>query len=237
MKNLIKFDSNITTLDDDLDLSFGKYFAATNLTRQDDIFIDEGEFENYTRYSFIKACQFRSFTASSATSGTLDATIEDSITIKSEDPFYTIDESKDNDEKVEEIISFLEKGSKLDYSKRLANRLKYLLEVSLEEYPDEVSISSESLKNCLNFLQTTSDLRYPDIVLSPSKNIRAQWRAGPNKHFAVEFYPTGDAHFVVFSPDSSHPEKSKRLSGVTSIETLAETVKPQGVFAWSCNDK
>ena len=81
------------------------------------------------------------------------------------------------------------------------------------------------------------DFKYPDIVSSPSKNIRAQWRTRPNRHFAVEFFPTGDAHFVIFSPDSSHPEKTKRLSGITSIETLLETVKPQGVLAWSRNEK
>ncbi|MBN1931501.1 MAG: hypothetical protein JW786_07845 [Desulfobacterales bacterium] len=226
-----------TTFDNDLNLPFKKYFGFTNITERYEDFIGESKNENYARFNFIKTYHIKSSKASYATSATLDTKIEEFDTFESEDPFDTIDESKGNNEKVEEIISFLEKGSKLKYSARLAKRLKYLFEVSIEEYPDEVPISYESLKNCLNFLQTTYDLKYPDIVLSPSKNIRAQWRTGPNRHFAAEFYPTGNVHFVIFSPDSLHPEKPKRLSGLTSIETLLETVKPQGILAWSCNEK
>ena len=230
--NLINDDSNITTLDDDLDLSFEKYFAATNLTRQYEDLIDKSENENYAICNLIKVYQLKFSTASYATSGTLDTKTEEVGTFESEDPFDSIDEFKDNDEKVEEVISFLEKGSKLDYSVRLANRLKYLFEVSIEEYPDEESIAPESLRYCLSFLHTAKNFKYPTAVLTPLKNIRLQWRTSPNKHFAVEFLSSGDAHFVIFAPDNIHPEKIKRLSGITSVENLLETITSQGVLSW-----
>jgi hypothetical protein len=56
---------------------------------------------------------------------------------------------------------------------------------------------------------------------------------GPNRHFAVEFLPTGDAHFVIFTPDPMHPDKTIRMSGLASVDSLMETVQPHGVLTWS----
>ena len=145
---------------------------------------------------------------------------------------YPIEEVSE-DKKVLNITSYIRDQSNICFAHRLANRLEFLVEASKEEHPDEVAILPDSLRNFVRFLQSAINLNYPDVVLSPSKHIRAQWRAGPNRHFAAEFLTTGDANFVIFSPDPKHPEKTIRLSGLVSVDSLIDTVEPHGVLAWS----
>ena len=164
---------------------------------------------------------------------TSESTPEDIIYIKWESPFDKLDEYRDEDEKALRVISYIRDQLDADFAQQLANRLKFLFEVSQEENPDEIAIMSESLSNFVAFLQSETHLKYPNVVLSPSNNIRAQWRTAPNRHFAVEFLNTGDAHFVIFSPDPIHSEKTVRLSGITSIDSLMEIVRPYGVLGWS----
>lgn len=111
-------------------------------------------------------------------------------------------------------------------------RIQFLFEASKEEYPDEVAILPESLKNFVSFLQMEPNLQYPDVVLSPDKNICAQWRTVPNRHFSVEFLPVGDVRFVIFSPNPKHPDKTNRLSGIVTVDSLMQTAQPQGVRSW-----
>jgi len=150
-----------------------------------------------------------------------------------ETPFEQIDVRRNEDEKVSEIISYLRKHLNVDFAQRVAARLEFLVDVAKEENPSESAISPESLSNFIAFIQSNPGLAYPDIVLSPSKNIRAQWRVAPNRHFAVEFLTTGDAHFVVFSPDPNHPERTMRLSGIVSVDSLMRIVEPNGVLHWA----
>lgn len=132
-----------------------------------------------------------------------------------------------------EIILHLQNQVNRSFSRQLADRIKFLFDASKEEYPEKVAILPESVRNFVGFMQSVTILKYPDVVLSPSKNIRAQWHIGPNRHFAVEFLPTGDAHFVIFTPDPMHPEKTIRMSGIVSVDSLMETTKPHGVLSWS----
>lgn len=136
------------------------------------------------------------------------------------------------DKKVLEIISHVRNQLNISFSQQLADRIKFLFDASKEEYPEEVAILPESLSSFVSFLHSATSLKYPDVVLSPSKNICTQWRAGPNRHFAVEFFPTGDAHFVIFTPDPIHPEKTVRISGIVSVDSLMQTVTPHGVLSW-----
>lgn len=86
--NLINDDSNITTLDDDLDLSFEKYFAATNLTKQYEDLIDKSENENHAICNLIKAYQLKFSATSYATSSTLDTKTEEVGTVEKLRSFY-----------------------------------------------------------------------------------------------------------------------------------------------------
>ncbi|MFZ5995584.1 MAG: hypothetical protein ACOYU4_11435 [Thermodesulfobacteriota bacterium] len=162
---------------------------------------------------------------------TVKMNLEETTGLQSESPFDQL--TKLRDDKVLEIISYVQKSSHIPFTERLARRLRFLFDAAKEEFPDEFAISPESLNNFLTFLQYTPNLKYPDIVLTPSKNIQAQWRTASNRHFAVEFLPTGDARFVIFSPDPRHPEKTIRLSGLASIDSLLETAQPHGVLSWA----
>ena len=150
-----------------------------------------------------------------------------------ESPFDKLSDLQTDNEKVFEIIEHVRHQLNLNFNHRLSDRLNFLFEASKEEDPDDMAIAPDSLKHFIGFIQSVPHLKYPDLVLSPSKNIRALWRTGPNRHFAVEFLTTGDVYFVIFSPDQKHPEKIIRLSGQVSVDSLMETAQPHGVITWS----
>jgi len=216
---------SFTTGQDDIK-SFEEYHWAKNLTATilEPIDLLEVEIINWWTQKRIDALRRKS-------SITTEPVEEVATSVESESPFDEIIDRLGDDEKVNEIVKFLNQIN-ITFSKRLASRIQFLFEASKEEYPDEVAILPESLKNFVSFLQTEPNLKYPDVVLSPSKNIRAQWRTAPNRHFAVEFLPTGDAHFVIFLPDPKHPDKTNRMSGLVSIDSLMQTAQPHSILSW-----
>ena len=227
--------NRISTLLDIVD-DYGEYVAARNFSATyegfGEIETSDGSFvvdvgESLPPVSLVFS---GSATASTATFG---ANLEGIVYQAFESPFDKLDDLREEDERVREIISHVRGHLKADFAQQLADRLEFLLEAASEEYPDEVAILPESLRNFVSFLQSAPDLKYPDVMLTPSKNIRAQWRTAPNRHFAVEFSATGNAQFVVFSPDPNHPESIIRLTGLVSIDSLIETVRPHEVLSWS----
>ena len=158
--------------------------------------------------------------------------LEDATPIEPESPFEAMEDLLSDDKKINAIIELFNNRLNIAFAKQFAARIQFLFDASKEEYPDEVAILPESLKNFVSFLQAEPNLKYPDVVLSPSKNICTQWRTAPNRHFAVEFLPTGDAHFVIFAPDPKHPEKTIRISGIVSVDSLIQTAQPHGVLSW-----
>lgn len=163
---------------------------------------------------------------------TLDLDVAERTSIESESPFEAIEDRLSDDEKVNEIVLYLNSKVNISFSKRIADRIKFLFEAAKEEYPEEVAILPESIKNFVSFLQSEPNLKYPDVVLSPEKNICTQWRTAPNRHFSAEFLPTGDARFVIFSPDPKHPDKINRMSGIVSVDSLMQIAQPHGVLTW-----
>ena len=150
-----------------------------------------------------------------------------------ESPFDVLDETLADEEKIRKLVDYIRNESKIQFAEELAARLDLLCEAAKDEDPDEVPISAESLSNFVGFLQETPNLRYPDVVLTPSKEIRAQWRRGPNRHFAVVFLPAGETRYVIFTPNVRDPDKIDRLSGMTSVDSLMETAQPHRVLDWA----
>lgn len=148
-----------------------------------------------------------------------------------ESPFDALDEKLSNEEKIRRLIDYIRDKSNIQFAPELAARLEFLHQAVMED-PDETPISPESLSNFIGFLQEAPNLRYPDIVLTPSNEIRAQWRTAPNHHFAVVFLPTGETRYVIFTPNLRDPDKIDRLSGTTSMDTLMETAEPHRVLDW-----
>ena len=150
-----------------------------------------------------------------------------------ESPFEVLDEKLAIGEKIRKLISFIRDESDVEFAQELADRLNSLYEAAKEEDPDEVPISPESLSNFIGFLQETTNLRRPDVVLTPSNEICAQWRTAPNRHFSVVFLPSGETRYVIFTPNLRDPDKIDRLSGITYVDSLIDTAAPHRVLEWA----
>jgi hypothetical protein len=149
-----------------------------------------------------------------------------------ESPFDELDEKLTNEEKIHKLINFVREGSKIQFAHELAIKLNFLSEV-VNEDSDEDSISIDSMRNFISFLQNTTNLKCPNVALTPSNEIHAQWRTAPNRHFAAVFLPTGETRFVIFAPNSKDPEMIDRISGLTSVASLLETIRPHKVLEWA----
>lgn len=224
---MIRSERQVSTLQDDIE-AYEEYHWAKNLTATNLECTDwlESRIQDWFIRKRIDSLRRES-------SITIEPGGGETTSVEPASPFEAIEDRLSDDEKVNEIVLFLKDQSNITFAKQLADRLRFLFDVSREEYPEEVAIHPESLRCFVGFLQSAANLKYPDVVLSPSKNIRAQWRTGPNRHFAVEFLPSGDGHFVIFTLDPRHPEKTIRMSGIVSVEALMETVQPHGVLSWS----
>lgn len=134
---------------------------------------------------------------------------------------------------VAELILYVREELKATFADRLAKRLHYLARISEEEYPEQAPISRESLEDFVAFLKATPNLAYPGVVLTPSGNVQAEWRKEKNRHLVVEFVGNADVRFVVFAPDPWKSYKTTRASGVATLESLMDIVRPYGVDAWA----
>jgi hypothetical protein len=147
-------------------------------------------------------------------------------------PFDELYERLPDEDKINRSLVSIKYNKNISYAERLADRLRDLYESVLED-PDEEPLTPGSLINFIYFLSETPGLRYPDVSLTPTNEIRAQWRTAPNRHFAVSFSSIGDARFVIFKPNSDDPDRIDRFSGITSIATLIETTRPHRVLEWT----
>jgi hypothetical protein len=147
-------------------------------------------------------------------------------------PFDELYERLPDEDKIDRSLVSVSRNKNISYAQRLADRLRYLYE-SVFEDPDEEPLSLDSLINFIYFLSESPGLKYPDVSLTPTNEIRAQWRTAPNRHFAVSFSSMGEARFVIFKPNSDDPDRIDRLSGITSITTLIETTRPHRVLEWA----
>lgn len=147
-------------------------------------------------------------------------------------PFDELYERLPDKDKINRSLVSVKCNKNISYAQRLADRLRDLYESVLED-PDEEPLTPGSLINFIYFLSETPRLRYPDVSLTPTNEIRAQWRTAPNRHFAVSFSSMGDARFVIFKPNSDDPDRIDRFYGITSIASLIETTRPHRVLEWT----
>ncbi len=112
-----------------------------------------------------------------------------------------------------DLISFVRNHLRLAYSGSLANRLEYLREASIEEAPEQAPVSVDSLQSFISFIRS-SKLAEPELVLTYTGNIRAEWHKSRKEHFSVEFLPNGQVRYVVFARDPDHATRTDRASGL-----------------------
>ncbi|MDA2933376.1 hypothetical protein MYX82_03430 [Acidobacteria bacterium AH-259-D05] len=131
------------------------------------------------------------------------------------------------------LIVFIRNLPELPFSKELSARVESLLGIVEEEDPElPETVSVDSLRNLIEFLQEYPTLDEPSVFLTPSGNFRAKWRSSPQNHFAVEFLPSGSTHYVLFAPDLKHPDRVARMTGTTSMDSLLESVEAYHVQDW-----
>ncbi len=137
------------------------------------------------------------------------------------------------EDQVQELIYRLRKLFSIPYRGSLADRLFTLFYDSKEEDPTSLGIAAGSLRNFYNFLYLHSNLKYPNISLTPDNNIYTSWRGEHNRVFSVLFLPNGeDARFVIFKPNNRHPKLQIRISGTATTDILIETIEPYDVLDW-----
>ncbi len=146
-----------------------------------------------------------------------------------ESPFYWREQMLN-----QQIKKLIGKVGELGYvfSDELATRLNWLHEAAKEGADVDLPTLSRSVEKFYQFLKHTPHLKYPNVALTPSDEIRPQWQEGPNKHFAATFLPSGTVRYVIFTPNPKDPDQVDRLSGITSVEALMDTAEPHGVLEW-----
>ncbi len=132
-----------------------------------------------------------------------------------------------------ELIMFIRNHIDAPFSASIANRLEYLLSASVREGEGQVVLSSDSLRGFISLIQKETNLVEPDLVLSFSGNIRAEWRRSRKEHFAAEFLPDGQVRYVVFSYDEEHISRIDRVTGLVSVGSLMRKVEPFRVLSWA----
>lgn len=148
-------------------------------------------------------------------------------------PFQTIDERRSEADKVSELIELIRSSAELPFAERLARRLEELVDIAREEAPDQSEMSSNSLRAFMRLLRDHPDLSEPGVVLTPSGNILAEWRAAPNKLCAAEFVSDARVNYVVFAPNTRDPHETSRITGVgLPVESLLSAIQPHGADAW-----
>ncbi len=147
-------------------------------------------------------------------------------------PFDTLFDQGATEERVQAYIAHIEMDLVSPYAQNIAARLRYLIEVAKEEEPDEKPVSEDSLYAFTRFLRKNPDIKMPSIVLTPSGNIRIQWRRNAQSLLVIEFYNESECAFVIFTPDDENPLKPIRLSGTASVSKILSVVAHLGALKW-----
>ncbi len=152
--------------------------------------------------------------------------------IEKYDPFTQEELLNSEENEVQKLISLFRKSLPISYREVLANRLYALYNDSKEEDPDSSGITFGSLSNFYKFFQLHTNLKCPIITLTPDNNIYTLWREEHVKLFSLHFLPNGDVRFVIFQPNSKHPDRQIQVSGTVTIDIIMEAVTPYGLCDW-----
>lgn len=146
--------------------------------------------------------------------------------LEKKDSFTQTTLLKNQDNEVQDLIFKINRLNSIPFRKILVNKLLTLFNDAKEEDTDCIGVDAESLRNFISFLQSNTNLKFPNISLTPEYKIYASWRGNKNQVFSVHFLQNGDTRFVIFKPNKKHPKQKIRLSGVATTDILMETVSP-----------
>lgn len=141
------------------------------------------------------------------------------------------------DKKLSSKITELRNYKDIDYSDKLADRLTELVGLGYEEEFDQVPIKIESLSNFISFIKSNISIKCPNIVLTPSREIQAQWGKAKDKKLVVVFLGGGEINFVLFVRNKISLSKIDRHAITTTVDMLLDIIKPSGAHGWVLNTK
>ena len=117
-------------------------------------------------------------------------------------------------------------ASSHSWKDRLSKRIAELGVVFAEDYPGK-NLSARSVDSFVLFLDLLPrSPDYPDVTATPAGDIYAEWRRVNGRHFTIEVLDSGEARWLVLSPNPRHPERVDRLTGSTTADALGEAIAP-----------
>lgn len=129
------------------------------------------------------------------------------------------------------LLKQLEANSVIPIAKDIVSRVRFLNEEAKKAEEIE-NLSSASLRYLVLFLNESLNLLKPALVLTPVGNIRAVWRKGADKHFAVEFNEDGNVYYVLFKQNSLHSDRISRSSGIETYDSVLKHYNTQVSSPW-----
>lgn len=156
-----------------------------------------------------------------------------------EDDFTRVDltSSFDNllffyDKRLRSIIDDLRRDNDIRYSDKLANRLTELISLGYEDEFDQIPIKLGSLNNFIRFIKSNKNIKRPNVVLTPSREIQTQWGKSKDKKLIVIFLEGGEISFVLYVKNKIKPKKIDRHASTTTTDMLLNIIKPCGAHKW-----
>ncbi len=131
-----------------------------------------------------------------------------------------------------ELINRIREIRHLPFAAHLADRLAYLAEARTEEYPELDLIVPESILALMLLLSREPHLACPELVLSGSGEVRAEWTLDEGRHFAVDFFNVKSVAFVLFAPHPVYPSLPMRLLGQATADTVMDVARQKGLGNW-----
>lgn len=144
-------------------------------------------------------------------------------------PFDVLAEEEDAE--LRAAIARLQKDLTGQKARELHERLLALLTMGYEDDPEETPIRPDSVSALTDFLVAMPEVRKPSIVVTPMRNIQAQWGKARDAKLVIEFLPDRTAKFVLFSKDVDR-ERINRVSGHVTIGNLARRLRVPNEAPW-----
>lgn len=128
-----------------------------------------------------------------------------------------------------EALVSLESAGRQDASD-IVERLTELDQLIREESAG-AGLSEGSIKSFVRFMCDNTSIRRPYISASPDNELYATWKGPSPRRLSVRFLDR-DAKFVLMIPNVRHDLQQTILSGLTTVDTLIDTVAPHGALTW-----
>ncbi len=107
----------------------------------------------------------------------------------------------------------------------IANRLHYLHGLPTDE-PYQKPMNLESVKGFALFIMNNAYLPYPDIIVNPDGRVTIEWDVVGHGTLILEFLSSEYVEYLDVLQQSEPARQRQYRSGVSSIDSVVDAVKP-----------